>query len=40
MIVARDVWSKHPDELYGEPWRPYMLIDMIALALVEGESRG
>lgn len=36
--VARDVWGKHPDELAGEPWAPYMLTDMMSLALVERED--
>lgn len=38
MTIARDVWGKHPDELAGMPWQPYMLEDMMALALLEQES--
>ncbi len=36
--VCRDTWGKHPDELEGLPWAPYMLTDMIALAMVESED--
>lgn len=32
------MWGKHPDELAGEPWADYMLTDMMALALLEGEE--
>lgn len=32
------MWGKHPDELAGEPWAPYMLTDMIALAIVDKED--
>ena len=37
--MCRDVWGKHPDELAGVPWAPYMLTDMMALAIVEGEDQ-
>ena len=32
------MWGKHPDELEGVPWAPYMLTDMMALAILEGED--
>lgn len=37
-MVSRDVWGKHPDELDGAPYSRYMLIDMMALAIVEQEE--
>lgn len=37
-MVSRDVWGKHPDELCGAPFAPYMLVDMMAMALIEQEE--
>ncbi len=38
LMVARDVWGRHPREQEGEPYRDAMMIDLIALALWEQES--
>jgi hypothetical protein len=37
-VVSRDVWGKHPDELLGTPFAPYMMVDMMALAIIEQEE--
>jgi len=36
--IGRDVWGKHPRELAGDLWDDAMLIDFIALALLEQEE--
>lgn len=38
LVVSRDVWGKHPDELLGTPFAPYMMVDMMALAIIEQEE--
>jgi len=38
LIVAGDVWGKHPDELDGLPYHPRMMYDFIALKLIEHEE--
>lgn len=37
--VAREVWGKHPDELAGAPFAPYMLVEMTSLAMIEAEDQ-
>lgn len=38
--MAARTWNKHPDELDGNPYADYMLIDLMALhlILIEEES--
>jgi hypothetical protein len=36
--VARETWNLHPDQLMGAPFEPYMLTEMMALALIEHEE--
>ena len=37
--VAQDTWGKHPRELEGEAWDDAMMIDFVALALINQEER-
>ena len=37
--VAKQVWGRHPRELDGDAWEDAMLIDYIALALLEQEEQ-
>lgn len=37
--MARDVWGKHPAELGSGGWERWMLDEMIALSVIEGEDR-
>lgn len=38
LMVARDAFRSHPDMLLGHRFQPYMLSEMIALALLEQEE--
>lgn len=37
-MVARETWHQHPDQLAGAPFTDQMMIDMMALALIEQEE--